>query len=91
MIGAELETVELKVADRVAWVILNRPEALNAALFVTPQSADKLRAALTKAGAEPLTPTAETDRAAWVRDAVTRAAPDSAKGGADTPRRHQWG
>jgi 2-(1,2-epoxy-1,2-dihydrophenyl)acetyl-CoA isomerase len=30
MIGLELETVELKVTDRVAWVTLNRPEALNA-------------------------------------------------------------
>jgi 2-(1,2-epoxy-1,2-dihydrophenyl)acetyl-CoA isomerase len=30
MISAELETVELRIADRVAWVILNRPEALNA-------------------------------------------------------------
>lgn len=30
MIGLDLETVELQVTDRVAWVTLNRPEALNA-------------------------------------------------------------
>jgi 2-(1,2-epoxy-1,2-dihydrophenyl)acetyl-CoA isomerase len=30
MIGLELETVELRVTDRVAWITLNRPEGLNA-------------------------------------------------------------
>jgi 2-(1,2-epoxy-1,2-dihydrophenyl)acetyl-CoA isomerase len=30
MIGLELYTVELKVSDRVAWITLNRPDALNA-------------------------------------------------------------
>src|SRR5437763_2296758 len=30
MIGLELETVELKVSGRVAWITLNRPDALNA-------------------------------------------------------------
>jgi 2-(1,2-epoxy-1,2-dihydrophenyl)acetyl-CoA isomerase len=30
MLSLELETVELNVTDRVAWVTLNRPEALNA-------------------------------------------------------------
>ena len=30
MIGLELETVELETAERVAWVTLNRPDALNA-------------------------------------------------------------
>src|SRR5437763_3817311 len=46
MIGAELETVELKVADRVAWVILNRPEALNA---WTRQLGEDMRTALDQA------------------------------------------
>jgi 2-(1,2-epoxy-1,2-dihydrophenyl)acetyl-CoA isomerase len=30
MIGLELETVEFRVSDRVAWITLNRPDALNA-------------------------------------------------------------
>jgi 2-(1,2-epoxy-1,2-dihydrophenyl)acetyl-CoA isomerase len=30
MIGHDLQTVELQVADRVAWITLNRPSALNA-------------------------------------------------------------
>jgi 2-(1,2-epoxy-1,2-dihydrophenyl)acetyl-CoA isomerase len=30
MIGLELETVEMRVVDRVAWITLNRPDALNA-------------------------------------------------------------
>lgn len=30
MLSAELETVEVEVAERVAWITLNRPEALNA-------------------------------------------------------------
>ncbi len=30
MIGVDLETIELKVIDRVAWLTLNRPAALNA-------------------------------------------------------------
>jgi 2-(1,2-epoxy-1,2-dihydrophenyl)acetyl-CoA isomerase len=30
MIGLELETVDLKISDRVAWITLNRPDALNA-------------------------------------------------------------
>jgi 2-(1,2-epoxy-1,2-dihydrophenyl)acetyl-CoA isomerase len=30
MIAQDFETVELKIADRVAWVVLNRPDALNA-------------------------------------------------------------
>jgi len=30
MIATELQTVELNVAERVAWITLNRPEALNA-------------------------------------------------------------
>src|SRR5690348_15615139 len=30
MIGLELQTVDLQISDRVAWVTLNRPSALNA-------------------------------------------------------------
>ena len=30
MLSLDLQTVELKIADGVAWVILNRPDALNA-------------------------------------------------------------
>jgi 2-(1,2-epoxy-1,2-dihydrophenyl)acetyl-CoA isomerase len=30
MLSADLETVELEIGDRVAWITLNRPEALNA-------------------------------------------------------------
>ena len=30
MLSQDLQTVELKIEDRVAWVVLNRPEALNA-------------------------------------------------------------
>ncbi len=30
MLSLDLQTVELKIADRVAWVVLNRPDALNA-------------------------------------------------------------
>jgi outer membrane protein assembly factor BamB len=48
-----------------------RPEVLNAALFAAPQSSDKVRAALTRAGAEPLKPIAEKDRAAWAGYAGT--------------------
>jgi 2-(1,2-epoxy-1,2-dihydrophenyl)acetyl-CoA isomerase len=50
MIGLELETVELKVTDRVAWVTLNRPEALNA--WVRQLGEDMLTA-LTHAAEEP--------------------------------------
>jgi 2-(1,2-epoxy-1,2-dihydrophenyl)acetyl-CoA isomerase len=30
MIGLELETVDFRISDRVAWITLNRPDALNA-------------------------------------------------------------
>jgi 2-(1,2-epoxy-1,2-dihydrophenyl)acetyl-CoA isomerase len=50
MIGLELETVELKLTDRVAWVTLNRPEALNAWIR---QLGEDMRAAVDHAAADP--------------------------------------
>ncbi len=46
----ELETVELTVADRVAWIALNRPDALNA---WTRQLGEEMRAALDHAADNP--------------------------------------
>jgi 2-(1,2-epoxy-1,2-dihydrophenyl)acetyl-CoA isomerase len=46
----DLETVELNVADRVAWIVLNRPDALNA---WTRQLGEDLIAALDHAGSDP--------------------------------------
>jgi 2-(1,2-epoxy-1,2-dihydrophenyl)acetyl-CoA isomerase len=43
MQGLELETVQLRLQERVAWITLNRPEALNA---LTPQMGRELRAVL---------------------------------------------
>jgi 2-(1,2-epoxy-1,2-dihydrophenyl)acetyl-CoA isomerase len=48
MQGLELETVELRLQERVAWITLNRPEALNA---WTPQLAREMIAALDHAAA----------------------------------------
>src|SRR5690348_11996598 len=50
MIALELETVELNVTDRVAWITLNRPQALNA---WTGQLANELRTALDHAAEDP--------------------------------------
>src|SRR5690348_6937863 len=61
----------LAVAEAILAAGKVRPEALSAALFAAPASADKLRAALAKAGAEPLKPVAEHDRAAWAKYAGT--------------------
>jgi 2-(1,2-epoxy-1,2-dihydrophenyl)acetyl-CoA isomerase len=46
----ELETVQLDVTDRVAWIVLNRPEALNA---WTTQLGEDMLAALEHAGEDP--------------------------------------
>ena len=46
----ELETVELKVEGRIAWITMNRPEALNA---WTPQFGTEMLAALEHAGEDP--------------------------------------
>jgi 2-(1,2-epoxy-1,2-dihydrophenyl)acetyl-CoA isomerase len=46
----ELETVQLDVADRVAWIVLNRPDALNA---WTTQLGEDMRAALEHAAEDP--------------------------------------
>jgi 2-(1,2-epoxy-1,2-dihydrophenyl)acetyl-CoA isomerase len=43
VIGLDLQTVELRVSERVAWLTLNRPEALNA---WTPQLGRELGSAL---------------------------------------------
>ena len=50
MIGLKLETVELKLADGVAWIVLNRPDALNA---WTKQLGEELITALDHAAADP--------------------------------------
>jgi 2-(1,2-epoxy-1,2-dihydrophenyl)acetyl-CoA isomerase len=46
----DLETVELTVAERVAWIVLNRPEALNA---WTRQLGEEMSAALEYAANDP--------------------------------------
>lgn len=50
MLDLELETVELELQERVAWITLNRPESLNA---FTPQMGNELMAALDRAAAAP--------------------------------------
>jgi 2-(1,2-epoxy-1,2-dihydrophenyl)acetyl-CoA isomerase len=50
MIGQGLETVELRVTERVAWLTLNRPAALNA---WTPQLGRELGSALEHAADDP--------------------------------------
>lgn len=50
MLSLDLQTVELKIADRVAWVILNRPEALNA---WTKQLGEEMLTALEHAAEDP--------------------------------------
>jgi 2-(1,2-epoxy-1,2-dihydrophenyl)acetyl-CoA isomerase len=45
----EWETVELRVQERVAWITLNRPDALNA---LTPQMGEELLAAVEDAAAD---------------------------------------
>ncbi len=50
MLSQDLQTVELKIVDRIAWVVLNRPEALNA---WTRQLGEELLAALDHAAGEP--------------------------------------
>jgi 2-(1,2-epoxy-1,2-dihydrophenyl)acetyl-CoA isomerase len=50
MIGLDLQTVELQVNDRVAWLTLNRPAALNA---WTPQLGRDLGAALEHVADDP--------------------------------------
>jgi 2-(1,2-epoxy-1,2-dihydrophenyl)acetyl-CoA isomerase len=50
MLSRDLQTVQLKVADRVAWVVLNRPEALNA---WTKQLGEEMLIALDHAAGDP--------------------------------------
>jgi 2-(1,2-epoxy-1,2-dihydrophenyl)acetyl-CoA isomerase len=49
MLSQDLGTVELETVDRVAWIVLNRPEALNA---WTTELGEDLRAALERADAD---------------------------------------
>ncbi len=49
MSNLELETVDLKLRDRVAWITLNRPESLNA---FTPSMGLELLSVLERAGAD---------------------------------------
>jgi 2-(1,2-epoxy-1,2-dihydrophenyl)acetyl-CoA isomerase len=50
MIALELETVEVRLAERVAWIVLNRPDALNA---WTKQLGEEMNAALDHVAADP--------------------------------------
>jgi 2-(1,2-epoxy-1,2-dihydrophenyl)acetyl-CoA isomerase len=50
MLSQELGTVELESVDRVAWIVLNRPEALNA---WTTELGEDMRSALEQAAADP--------------------------------------
>jgi 2-(1,2-epoxy-1,2-dihydrophenyl)acetyl-CoA isomerase len=50
MIGLDLQTIELRVSDRVAWLTLNRPEALNA---WTPQLGRELGSAFEHVAEDP--------------------------------------
>jgi 2-(1,2-epoxy-1,2-dihydrophenyl)acetyl-CoA isomerase len=50
MLSSDLQTVELKIADSVGWVMLNRPEALNA---WTPQFGEELLQALERCAEDP--------------------------------------
>ncbi len=51
MLSLDLRTVELTIVDRVAWIVLNRPDALNA---WTQQLGAELLTALDHAAADPL-------------------------------------
>jgi 2-(1,2-epoxy-1,2-dihydrophenyl)acetyl-CoA isomerase len=50
MLELELETVDVELQERVAWITLNRPASLNA---FTPQMGRELRVALDHAAADP--------------------------------------
>jgi 2-(1,2-epoxy-1,2-dihydrophenyl)acetyl-CoA isomerase len=50
MIDLELETVEVRLAERVAWIVLNRPDALNA---WTRQLGEEMITALDHVAADP--------------------------------------
>jgi 2-(1,2-epoxy-1,2-dihydrophenyl)acetyl-CoA isomerase len=50
MLSQDLETVELRIADGVAWIVLNRPEALNA---WTKQLGQDMSSALDHAAGDP--------------------------------------
>jgi 2-(1,2-epoxy-1,2-dihydrophenyl)acetyl-CoA isomerase len=50
MLESELETVDVQLQERVAWITLNRPASLNA---FTPQMGRELMSALDQAAADP--------------------------------------
>jgi 2-(1,2-epoxy-1,2-dihydrophenyl)acetyl-CoA isomerase len=50
MLSLDLQTVEYTTADRVAWIVLNRPDALNA---WTRELGDDMRSALKHAAGDP--------------------------------------
>jgi 2-(1,2-epoxy-1,2-dihydrophenyl)acetyl-CoA isomerase len=50
MLSVDLQTVAYRTTDRVAWIVLNRPDALNA---WTKQLGEDMRAALNHAAADP--------------------------------------
>jgi 2-(1,2-epoxy-1,2-dihydrophenyl)acetyl-CoA isomerase len=50
MLSQDLETVELTITERVAWIVLNRPESMNAWI---PQLGEELHEALDHAAADP--------------------------------------
>lgn len=50
MVNLDLETVELRIDERVAWITLNRPDALNA---WTVQLGEEMLAALNRAADDP--------------------------------------
>ena len=77
MLDLELETVDLALQERVAWITLNRPESLNA---FTPQMGRELMVALERAGAD-----------ADVRALVLTGAGRGFSSGADLKQVGSWG
>ena len=77
MLELELETVDLELQERVAWITLNRPESLNA---FTPQMGRELRVALDHVAAD-----------AEVRAVVLTGAGRGFSSGADLKQEAFWG
>lgn len=77
MLELELETVEVELQERVAWITLNRPESLNA---FTPQMGRELGIALDHAAADP-----------EVRSLVLTGAGRGFSSGADLKQESFWG
>jgi 2-(1,2-epoxy-1,2-dihydrophenyl)acetyl-CoA isomerase len=77
MLDLELETIDLQLRERVAWITLNRPESLNA---FTPQMGLELTAVLGHLAAEP-----------DVRALVLTGAGRGFSSGADLKQAATWG